>query len=143
MRLSERCQQAHSNLCPIHSNSTLRSSCRITERNVYLGLSLLSSLSELVGQIDYAKLILKDSSSILQNISGDSTVTSKVTRSQALVFTLSRLGDVSAQQNDLEAVFAFYGGGAGIDTSMTPLYVQDGISAILLATGKVELFFAR
>ena len=117
--------------------------CRITERDVYLGLSLLSSLSVLVGQIDYAKLILNDSYSILLNSSGDSSVTSKVTRSQALVFTLSRLGDVSAQQNDMEAALAFYEEAAGIDSSTTPLYVLDGISAILLATGKVEMFFAR
>ncbi|GMI07942.1 hypothetical protein TrVE_jg11159 [Triparma verrucosa] len=114
------------------------SESQITNAGVYKGLTLLSCLSSLVGQIDYSRLVLNDSYKILKYASGD--VSPAVSHYEAEMYTLAHLGEMAAFQNDLEAALTFYQFAADIDPDNTPLNLLDGISGILLATGKIDLF---
>ncbi|GMH93537.1 hypothetical protein TL16_g12656 [Triparma laevis f. inornata] len=111
---------------------------QITAADVYKGLTLLGCLSVLVGGIDYSRGILSDCWRILKEVEGDLTETT--THYEAEVYTLMRLGEMAAFQNDLEAALTFYQFAADIEPENTPLELLDAISGILLATGKIEMF---
>ena len=67
-------------------------------------------------------------------------LTETTTHYEAEVYTLMRLGEMAAFQNDLEAALTFYQFAADIEPENTPLELLDAISGILLATGKIEMF---
>ncbi|GMI40715.1 hypothetical protein TrCOL_g10087 [Triparma columacea] len=113
-------------------------------KSLYKGMSLLSTLSVLGGQVDYSTKLLNDMYKILGLIKEGSLVgaTAKDEFWQgAKVFTLTKLGQNTAMQNSLPAALAFYQGAAEAEpASRRSISLLNHIAACHLAIGDISSF---